>query len=159
MAKQLYLLCNVMAFVAAGILFLLAALTFFDVIGRRFFDSPVTGTIEIVELGTAIAAFFAMPRAFITDSHVAAQFIDRLSRGKVGVVIALIRGVLMVITVGLMAYAISLNAFELMHSDRVTIELELPLYPFNTIIAVAAWVSTAAALAWLIRKLVPDRTS
>jgi TRAP-type C4-dicarboxylate transport system permease small subunit len=159
MAKQLYLLCNVMAFIAAGILFLLAALTFFDVIGRRFFDSPVTGTIEIVELGTAIAAFFAMPRAFITDSHVAAQFIDRLSHGKVGVVIALFRGVLMVITVGLMAYAISLNAFELMHSDRVTIELELPLYPFNTIIAVAAWVSTVAALAWLIRKLVPDRTS
>ncbi|RLC58876.1 MAG: hypothetical protein DRI30_01920 [Chloroflexi bacterium] len=159
MGKQLYLLCNVMAFIAAGILFLLAGLTFFDVIGRRFFDSPVTGTIEIVELGTAIAAFFAMPRAFITDSHVSAQFIERLSRGKVGLVITLIRGVLMVITIGLMAYAISLVAFDLMRSDRVTIELELPLYPFSTIIAVATWVSAAAALAWLIRALVPDRTS
>ena len=147
-------ICNVMAFIAAGILFLLAGLTFLDVFGRRFLDAPITGTIEIVELGTAIAAFFAMPRAFITDSHVSAQFIERLKRGKAGLVITLIRGCLMVATIGLMAYAISLNAFDLMHSDRVTIELELPLYPFNTIIAVAAWISAIAALVWMIRTLI-----
>jgi TRAP-type C4-dicarboxylate transport system permease small subunit len=158
MGKLLFRTCNVMAFVAAGILFLLAALTFLDVFGRRFFDAPITGTIELVELGTAIAAFFAMPRAFITDSHVSAQFIERLTRGKVGLVISFIRGLLMVVAIGLMSYAISLNAFDLMHSDRVTIELELPLYPFNTIIAAATWISTCAALAWLIRALTLDRS-
>ena len=143
--------CDLMAYVAAGILFLLAGLTFFDVVGRRFFDSPVTGTIELVELGMATAAFFAMPRAFLTNSHVAAEFLEHLARGRTGVAIALFRGVLMVGVIGLMAYATTHTAIELMGGDRATIELELPLYPFNTIVAAAMWFSAVAALAWLVR--------
>ncbi len=51
--------------IASGlILLLLSVLTFCDVFGRRFLNSPVTGTIELVEIGMALVAFLAMPRAF-----------------------------------------------------------------------------------------------
>ena len=142
-----------MAYVAAGILFLLAGLTFCDVVGRRFLDAPITGTIEIVELGMAIAAFFAMPHAFLTNSHVSAQFIERLAVGKIGNFIVILRGILMVGIIGLMAYATTLKAIELAHGFRVTIELEMPLYPFKLIIAVAMWISVVAALFWMIRAI------
>lgn len=147
-----------MAFTAAGILFCLAGMTFCDVIGRRFFDSPISGTIEVVELGMAIAAFFAMPRAFLTNSHVSAQFIDSFAVGKFAMFIALFRGTLMVGIVGLMAYATTLKAIELMNDGRVTIELELPFFPFTTIIATAMWVSTSAALIWMVRTLMTPQT-
>ena len=59
------------AAIASGlILFSLAILTFCDVFGRRFFNSPVAGTIEIVEFGIALVAFLAMPRAFFLNAHV-----------------------------------------------------------------------------------------
>ena len=55
--------------IASGIvLFLLAVLTFCDVFGRRFLNSPVTGTIELVEIGMALVAFLAMPRAFYLNA-------------------------------------------------------------------------------------------
>ena len=45
---------------ASGLILLsLAVLTFCDVFGRRFLNSPVAGTIEIVEFGIALVAFFA----------------------------------------------------------------------------------------------------
>ena len=63
--------------IASGlILFLLAVLTFCDVFGRRFLNSPVTGTIELVEIGMALVAFLAMPRAFYLNANVSADFIN-----------------------------------------------------------------------------------
>lgn len=144
---------DIMAYMAACILFLLAGLTFCDVVGRRFFDSPVTGTIEIVELGMAMAAFFAMPRAFLTNSHVSAEFIGHFAVGTTGAVLAFFRGCLMVGIVGTMAYATTLKAIELVHDNRVTIELEMPFYPFHWTIAIAMWCSALAALVWMIRAL------
>ena len=67
------------AAIASGlILFSLAILTFCDVFGRRFLNSPVAGTIEIVEFGIALVAFLAMPRAFFLNAHVSADFINCL---------------------------------------------------------------------------------
>jgi TRAP-type C4-dicarboxylate transport system permease small subunit len=146
-------LCDFLAYAAAGILFALAGLTFCDVVGRRFFDSPVMGTIEIVELGMASAAFFAMPRAFLTNSHVSAQLIEKWSVGVFGVFVTILRGSLMVGMVGLMAYATTVRAIDLMTGTRVTIELEMPFYPFQWIIATGMWCSALAALLWLLRTL------
>ena len=146
-------LCDMLAFSAAGIPFAISGLTFCDVIGRRFFDSPIGGTIEIVELGMATAAFFAMPRAFLYNTHVSAQFIEKLSTGGFGMFITILRGTLMVAMVGLMAYATTVKAIELTGDTRVTIELELPFYPFWWIIALGMWCSTLAAFVWMYRTL------
>ncbi len=145
--------CDYMAFIAAGILLFLAGLTTCDVVGRRFFDSPVAGTIEIVELGMAVAAFFAMPRAFLTNSHVSADFLGRFAVGAFGAFIVLLRGSITIGTVGLMAYATTVKALELIDGKRVTIELELPFFPFKAIIAIAMWWSVIAAVIWMTRAI------
>ena len=65
---------------ASGLVLLaLAVLTFCDVFGRRFLNSPVTGTIELVEIGMALVAFLAMPRAFFLNANVSADFINNLN--------------------------------------------------------------------------------
>ena len=62
--------------IASGIvLFLLAVLTFCDVFGRRFLNSPVTGTIELVEIRMALVAILAMPTALYLNSNVTADFL------------------------------------------------------------------------------------
>ena len=69
--------------IASGIiLLLLSVLTFCDVFGLRFLNSPVTGTIELVEIGMALVAFLAMPRAFFLNANVSADFINNLNLGR-----------------------------------------------------------------------------
>ena len=88
------------AAIASGlILFSLAILTFCDVFGRRFFNSPVAGTIEIVEFGIALVAFLAMPRAFFLNAHVSADFIKNIDNKTLQNFITFFRFLLMLIAV------------------------------------------------------------
>ena len=83
--------------IASGIvLFLLAVLTFCDVFGRRFLNSPVTGTIELVEIGMALVAFLAMPRAFYLNANVSADFINNLNLGIFKTYLVILKFVLMI---------------------------------------------------------------
>ena len=118
------------AAIASGtILFSLAILTFCDVFGRRFLNSPVAGTIEIVEFGIALVAFLAMPRAFL-NAHVSADFIKNVSVPKLQTFITALRFVLMLIIMSFVAYGTTKEAFAFLNNNRVTIDLELSFYPF-----------------------------
>ena len=73
------------AAIASGlVLFSLAVLTFCDVFGRRFLNSPVAGTIELVEFGMALVAFLAMPRAFFFECSCISRFHKKYSKWKNG---------------------------------------------------------------------------
>ena len=116
--------------IASGlILFALALLTFCDVFGRRFFNSPVTGTIELVEIGMALVAFLAMPRAFFLNANVSADFINNINLGRFKYFLILLKFFLMTGIMSVMAYATTKTSFQFMSNQRVTIDLELYFYP------------------------------
>ena len=72
------------AAIASGlVLFSLAILTFCDVFGRRFLNSPVAGTIELVEFGMALVAFLAMPRAFFFECTCIGRFHKKCNKWKI----------------------------------------------------------------------------
>ena len=50
---------------ACLVLLWLVALTCVDVIGRYFFNSPVTGATELVQMSMAGIIFFSMPAMFL----------------------------------------------------------------------------------------------
>ena len=87
---------NYSAIGACVVLFFLAVLTFCDVVGRRFFNSPVMGTIEIVEVGMALVAFLAMPRAFFLNSHVSADFINQIDNNLLKKIIIILKFIFMI---------------------------------------------------------------
>ena len=73
--------------------------------GRRFLNSPVTGTIELVEIGMALVAFLAMPRAFYLNANVSADFINNLNLGIFKTYLVILKFVLMISIMSLMAYS------------------------------------------------------
>ncbi len=146
--KYIYKIYDYLAYLAGANLLFLASLTFCDVFGRRFFNSPVSGTIEIVELGMAVTAFLAMPRAFLYNTHVSAEFIENIISGKIELFLTFIKGVIMLIILSSMTYATFLNAYKLSQNGRVTLELELPFYPFYYFYSLALLVSTVAVFLW-----------
>lgn len=42
-------------------LFAMMLLTFFDVVGRKFFDASLPGSLELTELFMLVLIFFALP--------------------------------------------------------------------------------------------------
>ena len=139
---------------ASGIvLMFLAILTFCDVFGRRFFNSPVTGTIELVEIGMALVAFLAMPRAFFLNANVSADFINNLNLGKFKIVLVIVKFSLMLIIMTLMAYATTLTSYKFMHNQRVTLDLELYFYPFYFVCSIGMWLSVIAIIVWFIKTI------
>ena len=140
--------------IASGIvLFLLAVLTFCDVFGRRFLNSPVTGTIELVEIGMALVAFLAMPRAFFLNANVSADFINNLNLGKFKTFLVIIKFVLMMSIMSLMAYATTVTSYKFMNNQRVTLDLELYFYPFYFICSIGMWISVIAIVVWVIKTI------
>ena len=128
--------------IASGIiLLLLSVLTFCDVFGRRFLNSPVTGTIELVEIGMALVAFLAMPRAFFLNANVSADFINNLNLGKFKTYLIILKFILMIIIMSL----------KFMGNERVTLDLELYFYPFYFISALGMWLSVVAIVVWFIK--------
>ena len=139
---------------ASGLVLLsLALLTFADVFGRRFLNSPVTGTIELVEIGMAVVAFLAMPRAFFLNANVSADFINNLNLGKFKSYLVILKFVLMLIIMSLMAYATTLTSYKFMNNQRVTLDLELYFYPFYFICSIGMWISVIAILVWFIKTI------
>ena len=141
------------AIASCSILFSLAILTFCDVFGRRFLNSPVAGTIEIVEFGIALVAFFAMPRAFFLNAHVSADFIKNVSITKLQTFITTLRFVLMLIIMSFVAYGTTREAFAFLNNNRVTIDLELSFYPFYFASAIAMWLSVLAIILWFLKAI------
>tara|TARA_B100000131_G_scaffold261475_1_gene257618 strand:+ start:73 stop:564 length:492 start_codon:yes stop_codon:yes gene_type:complete len=140
--------------IASGlILFALALLTFCDVFGRRFFNSPVTGTIELVEIGMALVAFLAMPRAFFLNANVSADFINNINLGRFKYFLILLKFFLMTGIMSVMAYATTKTSFQFMSNQRVTIDLELYFYPFYFISSIGMWLSVIAIIIWLFKAL------
>ncbi len=139
---------------ASGLVLLsLAVLTFCDVFGRRFLNSPVTGTIELVEIGMAVVAFLAMPRAFYLNSNVSADFINNLNLGKFKAFLVILKFILMISIMSVMAYATSLTSYKFMHNQRVTLDLELYFYPFYFICSIGMWLSVIAIIVWFIKTI------
>ena len=141
------------AIISGLILLSLAVLTFCDVFGRRFLNSPVTGTIELVEFGMALVAFLAMPRAFFLNANVSADFIKNIPNNTFQVFINIFRFILMIIVMSMMAYATTREAMAFFKNERVTIDLEIYFYPFYYAASIGMWLSVIAIVFWLINTL------
>ena len=140
--------------IASGLILLfLSILTFCDVFGRRFLNSPVTGTIELVEIGMALVAFLAMPRAFFLNANVSADFIKNVSNNTFQIFINIFRFILMIVIMSMMAYATTKEAMAFFKNERVTIDLEIYFYPFYYAASVGMWLSVVAIVFWLISAL------
>jgi TRAP-type C4-dicarboxylate transport system permease small subunit len=73
--KLIYPINNAAHKVSKLILFLLMFLTTGDVVGRYFFNKPITGTYELTGLGLALIIFFSLGMAQLKKDHIAIDFL------------------------------------------------------------------------------------
>lgn len=73
MKKLLELLCGLLSGTA---LFAIMALTFFDVLGRKFADNSIAGSLELTELLMVVVIFGALPLVSARGEHVEFDSLD-----------------------------------------------------------------------------------
>ena len=73
MKRILELLCGLLS---GGALFAIMALTFFDVLGRKFFANSITGSLELTELLMVVVIFGALPLVSERGEHVEFDSLD-----------------------------------------------------------------------------------
>lgn len=131
---------------AAVILLLLVALTCADVIGRYFFNSPVVGTVELVEICMGAIIFFSFPLMFLRSDHIVVDLIPHFRKGYIGWITSLLfLAVTFVIAIklGNRVYDYAVRAFE---DGDVTEYLLIPRYPIVGFITAALYCAAAVSL-------------
>ena len=133
MRKVLATLCGLLAALA---LFSIMLLTFVDVVGRKFFDASVTGSLELTELLMVVVIFAALPLVSLQGEHVVFDSLDRwvpgllrrLQQAAVDVlVLALLLG---------LAWLMAVKAGNMHSYGDTTAQLKLPLAPFVYLMSV-----------------------
>lgn len=127
MKKLLELLCGLLA---AAALFAIMTLTFFDVLGRKFADRSITGSLEMTELLMVIVIFAALPLVSLRGEHVLFDSMDaHLPAAALRIQKAIINLLIAVMLLGL-GYLMWRTAGEFATSGETTAQLKFAKAPF-----------------------------
>lgn len=129
---------------AAMILLFLVAITCVDVIGRYFFNSPLVGAVELVEICMGAITFFSFPLMFMRHDHIIVDLIPHFKRGYLGWITSILILAItayVAIRLGDRVFDYAMRAFE---DGDVTEYLNIPRYPVVGFIT--AMIFTAAGI-------------
>jgi TRAP-type C4-dicarboxylate transport system permease small subunit len=116
----------------AAMMFLMAA----DVVGRYFFNSPISGGLELVEYLMAVIVPLSIAYCALQGAHVSVELlVDRL-HPAVRQVIKIFTSTLSIVFVGLISWQNFLYIGEMYRSHLTSAVLKIPTYPFVAATAV-----------------------
>jgi TRAP-type C4-dicarboxylate transport system permease small subunit len=151
--KLLDLLCGLLSGIA---LFAIMALTFFDVLGRKFAEHSITGSLEITELLMVVVIFGALPLVSRRGEHVEFDSLDPflpawLRRAQAVLVNLLCAGVLLGLAVLMWR-----TGGQFLETGETTAQLQLLKAPFIYGMAVLCGLTGLVHLG-LLRAPPPER--
>ncbi|MEN2977650.1 TRAP transporter small permease (plasmid) [Tistrella bauzanensis] len=113
----------------------LAGLTLVDVLGRWLFNAPLRGIGDIAEVALPVAIGASVPAVIVTRGNITIRFLDRLLGARAIAALDVAAGVVVLIVLAGMAYALGRHALALMWSGESTWLLRLPQWPSWTVFA------------------------
>ena len=125
--KILEVACSVLSALA---LFAIMALTFFDVLGRKFADNSIPGSLEMTELLMVVVIFASLPLVSLRGEHVLFDSLDPyLPDAVLRLQKAFIHALLAALLIAL-AFLMWKTAGEFLASGETTAQLKVPKAPF-----------------------------
>ena len=148
MKKILELACGVLAGLA---LFGIMVLTFADVLGRKFLDNSIPGSLELTELLMVIVIFGALPLVSLRGEHVLFDSLDaHLPAGALRVQKAVIHALIAVALLGL-AVLMWHTGTQFAETGETTAQLKLLKAPFIYGMAVLCGVAGLVHLGLIVQ--------
>lgn len=135
-----------MAFVrlSSVLLLVLVLLIVVNVVGRKLFNSPISGTVELVEYGILVVMALAISRTGFEGRHLSVTLVHELLPKKIA---AVLKCVCQLIAGGLFAVLMVSYVIELpksLASGRVSSVLHMPYYIVSYLLVVAMFIVALA---------------
>ncbi|WP_443137338.1 TRAP transporter small permease [Piscibacillus sp. B03] len=108
----------------------MALMVTLDVLGRKFFRSPITGTVDIVEVGLIVVIFASIAYTHLNEEHITVDFVVEKFPQKVQFVVEGIINVVIAALMLLISWSMWGNTQRLLNSNTVTGDISLPMYIF-----------------------------
>ena len=144
---------NFSAFLSALVVVFMMFLTVADVVGRRFFNSPVAGTFELTRISLVIIVFTGLGLAHFDGENIGISILFDKFNKKLQKILDVI---ISIISIGLF-WLVIINTFKyakrIANANLVTSVLRLPMYPWIYISAFGVAILILALIWSLIESI------
>lgn len=142
------------AYAAGAVLVALMLLTAADVVGRYFFNSPITGVFDLTQLAVLIMVFLGLSYCGFQGGHIVIELIyEKLPPFPARTLRRLIdtAGALLFVVIGWRAVVQSIDVWEFRESSQL---LSIPFHPFYWVVALGSFL-----FAWVmaLHVFIPER--
>ncbi|MDR2771168.1 MAG: TRAP transporter small permease [Clostridiales Family XIII bacterium] len=135
---------------ASAVLIVVGLITIANIILRTVFNAPISGAVEIVQVGMLVANALALGRSGLLDRHIAVhQVVDWLPK-RVGSSFRTVTNLLGMITFGYVSYYYFAASPEMAATGRVTDVLKIPVYFLYIVMAVCFLLATVVFVYWTV---------
>jgi TRAP-type C4-dicarboxylate transport system permease small subunit len=132
----------------------IVVVTTIDVVGRYFFNRPLLGGVEILELSMAILGGFAMLYTTTQGGHISVDLFFVKFPKRTQVIIDSVGSLLGFGTWGIIAYQVYLLGIRMMKTRELTNLLKIPLSPFQFVLALGLSLYSLTLLIQALRPLI-----
>ena len=135
-SKMINIIIKGLTWVTYFVIGLVLIIVIGNIIGRFFFNKPLLGTVELVELGMVIIGFFAMPYATLNGVNVRVEIITILISKRSQAILEIIASFFSSLIIALITYQAFINAFYYLDNlNQASTVLSIPFAPFRFVMA------------------------
>lgn len=124
--RALYSVTRAFALCGGFVLCSMAVLTSVSVVGRAFFNTPVTGDFELVAIGTGVGVFAFLPYCQLVRENVVVDFVLSNAPFRVKSFFDAVGGFTYGLIIVLMTWRTSLGGVDMYNANETTLILAVP---------------------------------
>src|SRR5512137_52905 len=117
-----------MSWFGGGVLIAMMGLSVVSVIGRKFFDMPVQGDFELVQLGCAVCVACFLPWCQIEKGHVIVDFFTVNASVRIKAWLDTAGALLLGASAALLAWRLALGTWSVWSTQETTMILGAPVW-------------------------------
>lgn len=126
--RTLLVLARALSWFGGSVLIAMLGLSVVSVVGRKFFDSPVQGDFELVQLGCALCVACFLPWCQIEKGHVIVDFFTLKLAPRARARLDAIGGLLLALCAALLAWRLALGTVSVWTNQETTMILGAPIW-------------------------------
>ena len=134
-SKIIYKISQVLDRAAGFCCFAMMVLVACNVIGRKLFKFPITGTIELVQILFALTVGLALAHCAVKGGHITIDFVVEYFPERFQKIARILTNVITILTVTVSGWMLIGYADTLRETGRYTGSLKIAYYPFVYLIA------------------------
>ena len=128
LARVLERLCRLFAFFGGAVLVALMLMAVYSIVMRYFFNNPIAGDFELIQLGCAACVAAFLPYAQLRGSNIIVDFFTTKTSARTQQILDGIGALSIALVMGLLAWRTSLGALGVKSAGETSMIMSVPVW-------------------------------